>query len=162
MKSRKEKAMELFMKGYNCSQSVVLAYADVLGLDWDAAAKMSASFGGGMARLRQVCGTMSGIAMVAGCLTGTSDPKNAQQKKENYEIVQKLAAEFERRNGSIICRELLGLDTDRSSVGAGYQNGATPEPRTEEYYKKRPCKNLVGEACEILESCFECLTEETN
>lgn len=159
MKSRKEKAMELFMQGYNCSQSVVLAYADVLGLDWDVAAKMSASFGGGLGRLRQVCGTMSGIAMVAGCLTGTSDPKNAQQKKENYEVVQKLAAEFERRNGSIICRELLGLDTDRSSVGAGYQTGATPEPRSEGYYKKRPCKDLVGEACEMLESCFPNLLE---
>ncbi len=159
MKSRKEKAMEFFMQGYNCSQAVVLAYADVLGLDWDAAAKMSASFGGGMARLRQVCGTMSGMAMVAGCLTGTSDPKNAQQKKENYEVVQKLAAEFERRNGSIICRELLGLDTKHSTVGAGYQTGAAPEPRTEEYYKKRPCKNLVGEACEILESFFPNLLE---
>lgn len=151
MESRKEKAMKLFEQGYNCSQSVVLAYADVLGLDWDQAAKMSASFGGGLGRMRHVCGSVSGMSMVAGMLTATSDPKNTEQKKENYEVVQKLAKEFEERNGSIICRELLGLDTERTSVGEGYRSGAGPEPRTKEYYKKRPCRELVGEACEILE-----------
>ncbi len=153
MESRKEKAMELFAQGYNCSQSVVLAYVDVLGLDWEQAAKLSASFGGGLGRLRHVCGSVSGMSMVAGMLTATADPTDKEQKKENYEVVQQLAKEFEKRNGSIICRELLGLDDDqKNSVGADYRTGATPEPRTKEYYKKRPCKELVGEACEILEN----------
>lgn len=153
METRKEKAMELFTKGYNCSQSVVLAYADVLGLDWEQAAKLSASFGGGLGRLRHVCGSVSGMSMVAGMLTATADPEDKEKKKENYETVQKLAAEFERRNGSIICRELLGLEQGKDSVVSdGYQKGAVAEPRTKEYYKKRPCRELVGEACEILEN----------
>lgn len=162
MKTRKEKGMELFVQGYNCSQSVVLAYADVLGLEPEQLAKLSASFGGGLARLRHVCGTVSGMAMVAGWLTGMTEPGDQKQKKENYDTVQKLAAEFEKRNGSIICRELLGLDTKHSSVGAEYQTGVTPEPRTEEYYKKRPCKALVGEACEILEEYFGLPLEDTD
>lgn len=151
MESRKEKAMELFSSGYNCSQAVVLAYADVLGLDWDQAAKMSASFGGGLARLRHVCGTVSGMSMVAGMLTASADPKNIDQKKENYEMVQRLAKEFETRNGTIICRELLGLGTEKASVGKEYLTGSTPEPRTKEYYEKRPCRQLVGQVCEIME-----------
>lgn len=151
MSSRKEKGMELFMQGYNCSQAVVLAFADVLGMDWDEAARFSASFGGGLARLRHVCGTVSGMSMVAGMMTASSDPKNIQKKKENYEMVQRLAREFEERNGSIICRELLGLGTEHASVGREYQTGSVPEPRTKEYYDKRPCKELVGEACEIVE-----------
>ncbi len=153
MESRKEKAMELFSQGYNCSQSVVLAYADMLGLDWEQAAKLSASFGGGLGRLRHVCGSVSGMCMVAGMLTATADPTDKETKKENYETVQRLAAEFEKENGSIICRELLGLDKPKSEVVATeYQSGATPEPRTTEYYKKRPCKKLIGQACEILEN----------
>lgn len=159
MESRKEKAVELFMQGYNCSQSVVLAYADVLGLDWKQAAKMSASFGGGLARLRHVCGTVSGMSMVAGMLTAASDPKDTARKKENYEVVQKLAKEFEARNGSIICRELLGLDTAKPTVGEKYRSGAEPEPRTAEYYKKRPCARLVGEACDILENTLHGVLE---
>ena len=154
MESRKEKAIELFKKGYNCSQSVVLAYADELGLDWDMAAKMSASFGGGLGRLRHVCGTVSGMAMVAGMITASSDPKDKEQKKENYEMIQKLTKEFEKQNGSIICRELLGLDKKKSSVSEEYRTGSTPEPRTEEYYKKRPCLNLIGDACDVLAEIF--------
>ena len=97
--------------------------------------------------------------MVAGLLTGSSYPKDINQKKENYEVVQKLAEEFEKRNGSIICRELLHLDQKHSSVGEDYRSGAAPEPRTEQYYKKRPCVNLVGEACEILENTLHELLE---
>lgn len=97
--------------------------------------------------------------MVAGILTGSSDPKDVNQKKQNYEVVQKLAEEFEKRNGSIICRELLRLDQKSTPVGEGYQSGAEPEPRTEQYYKKRPCVNLVGEACEILENTLHELLE---
>lgn len=143
--------MELFMQGYNCSQAVVLAFADKIELDWDQAARAAASFGGGLARLRHVCGTVSGMSMVAGMLTASSDPKDTEKKRENYEMVQRLAGEFERRNGSIICRELLGLGTENTSVGKDYRTGAVPEPRTKEYYDKRPCKELVGAACEILE-----------
>ncbi len=162
MESRKEKAIELFKKGYNCSQSVVLAYADVLGLDWDVAAKMSASFGGGLGRLRHVCGTVSGMAMVAGMITASSDPEDKEQKKENYEMIQKLTKEFEKQNGSIICRELLGLDGGRTTVSEEYRTGAVPEPRSSEYYKKRPCPELVGQACEILDHMLFDLEEEGN
>ncbi len=162
MESRKEKAIELFKKGYNCSQSVVLAYADMLGLDWDLAAKMSASFGGGLGRLRHVCGTVSGMAMVAGMITASSDPKDKEQKKENYEMIQKLTKEFERQNGSIICRELLGLDGGQTTVAEGYRTGAVPEPRSSEYYKKRPCPELVGQACEILDQMLFGAAEEGN
>lgn len=150
MESRRKKAMELFEQGYNCSQAVVLAYADILGLDWETTAKMASSFGGGMGRMREVCGTVSGMCMVAGMLTGPAEP-DPKKKGENYDMVQKLAKEFEKQNGSIICRELLGLGTQQSSVGEGYQTGSKPEPRTKEYYHKRPCRELVGEACGILE-----------
>lgn len=144
--TRKETAVALFKEGYNCAQSVFAAYADLYGIDRETALKMSCSFGGGVGRMREVCGTVSGMAMVAGMQTGNTDAKNQQAKKENYEIVRELAEEFRRENGSIICRELLGLDKAEKE--------AAPELRTEEYYKKRPCVELVEMAADILDRKF--------
>lgn len=150
MESRREQAVKYFKEGYNCTQAVVLAHCDLLGIEKEQVLKLSQSFGGGMGRMRQVCGTVSAMFMVAGALTGSADPKDIEGKKKNYDAVQRLAAAFEEKNGSIICKQLLGLETKQSSVRAEFQTGTTPEPRTEEYYKKRPCVRLVGDACDIL------------
>ena len=140
---RREKAMALFEEGYNCAQSVFLAFADLHGLDEKTAAALSSSFGGGMGRLREVCGAVSGMFMTIGLLYGYDDPKAVTEKAELYARVQSLAADFEKENRSIVCRELLGLAVKREAP--------TPEARTAEYYQKRPCKELVGDAAELLE-----------
>lgn len=140
----REKAMNNFLEGYNCAQSVMVAYCEELGLDKDTAAMMACSFGGGMGRLREVCGAVSGMFLVAGIKNGYSDPKDKEAKKKHYELVQLLAKEFRDIHGSIVCRELLGLDIK----GA---DNPTPEDRTPEYYKKRPCKEIIGDAAEIIE-----------
>ncbi|MGN0142801.1 MAG: C-GCAxxG-C-C family protein [Roseburia sp.] len=140
---RRERAMELFLEGYNCSQSVFLAFIDYYDMDWETAAKLSSSFGGGMGRLREVCGTVSGMFLAAGMIYGYADPKSPEAKAEHYARIQELAKTFEEKHGTIICRELLGLTVKREAP--------TPEARTPEYYKKRPCKELAGDAAEILE-----------
>lgn len=142
--TRGEKAEALFLEGYNCAQAVVIAFEDLHGLDRETAAKLSSSFGGGMARLREVCGSVSGMFMVAGLLYGYDNPKAKEEKAEHYARIQKLAAEFTAENGSIVCRELLGLTEKKQEP--------TPEARTEEYYKKRPCKELIGRAAEIMDN----------
>ena len=141
--TRREAAMENFMKGYNCSQAVVLAFADVLGMDEDALLRLSSSFGGGMGRLREVCGAVSGMLIVAGLLYGYSEPDSLEHKNEHYARVQQLALEFERRRGSVVCRELLGLDVKHDTPVA--------TPRTAEFYDKRPCMEIIGEVAEILD-----------
>lgn len=138
-----QKAMGLFKEGFNCSQSVFLAFEDLHKIDRKTALKLSSSFGGGMGRLREVCGAVSGMFMAAGILYGYDDPKDYEAKKEHYERIQLLAKEFESCNGSIVCRQLLGL-------GEG-KDAPAPEKRSEEYYKKRPCAELVGMAAAILE-----------
>lgn len=143
MGTHKEKARNYFLEGYNCAQSVVLAYHEELGLTKEAAARTASSFGGGMGRLREVCGAFSGMCLVVGLHEGYSDPKDQEGKKNQYALIQKLAGEFEKRNGSIVCRELLGLDH--------HKDIPVPEARTKEYYKKRPCAELVADAAEILE-----------
>ena len=142
---KSEVAKELFKKGYNCSQAVLGAWCEDLGLDFNTAMRISQSFGGGMGRLREVCGTCTGAFMVLGLKYGTADSKDSERKKEVYEIVQKFAKRFKEVNGfdSIICRELLGLPSG-SSV-------PTPEKRTDEYYKKRPCVELVGLSAGLLD-----------
>jgi C_GCAxxG_C_C family probable redox protein len=137
-------AKELFSKGYNCSQSVFAAFCDETGLDIDTALKISSSFGGGMGRLREVCGAVSGMFMVVGMKYGYTDPFDKKAKTEHYKLIQDLAKQFEKENGSIICRELLGL-----SVKADIP---VPEDRTESYYKKRPCAELVENAARILDA----------
>lgn len=141
--TRREAAMANFMKGYNCSQSVVLAFADMIDIDEATLSKLSSSFGGGMGRLREVCGSVSGMFMVAGLLYGYDGPETGQLKADHYARIQELAKRFEEKHGSIVCRELLGLSV-RHDI-------PVPEARTSEYYKKRPCPEIIGDAAEILE-----------
>ena len=149
MKSRTEQAVALFMEGFNCSQSVFAAYADLFGMDKETALRVSASFGGGIGRMREVCGAANGMFLAAGMLTGSVEGKDQTAKKNNYEVVQRLAAEFKKENGgTYICRELLGLNTGGKKVALG---DTTPEARTEEYYKKRPCLRTIEGAAAILE-----------
>lgn len=141
--TRREIAMDNFFKGYNCAQSIVLAFEDLLPVDKCMLSKMASSFGGGMGRLREVCGSVSGIFMIAGLLYGYDGPETGEIKAEHYARIQELAHRFEEKHGTIICREMLGLSV-RHDV-------PTPEARTNEYYKKRPCVEIIGDAAEILE-----------
>jgi C_GCAxxG_C_C family probable redox protein len=142
-KTRSELAMAYFKQGYNCSQSVFLAFCDLYGMEPETAAKISSSFGGGMGRLREVCGAVTGMFMVAGMIYGFTNPNDQKSKTKHYERIQYLAKEFEEKNHSIICRELLGLGKGKDSP--------VPEPRTAEYYKKRPCIELVGMGADIMD-----------
>ncbi len=144
MNQRIELAEKLFKEGYNCSQSVFAAYSELYGIELDTALKLSASFGGGLGRMREVCGAVSGMCLVAGLETGSSKKMDAEGKKYNYEVVQKLSEEFKAISGSIICRDLLGLEKKEEMI-------ATPQKRTEEYYKKRPCVQLVKDAAKLIE-----------
>ncbi len=136
-------AMKNFRDGWNCSQSLFLAFSDVHGFDQSTAAKFSSAFGGGMGRLREVCGAVTGMFMVLGCVEGYDSPSDDDRKAVLYEHVQGLALEMETCCGSIICRELLGLDQKRESP--------IPEKRTESYYDVRPCEEIIGHAAVILE-----------
>ena len=140
------KAKALFEQGYNCAQAVLLAFDDITKLDTTTAAALSSSFGGGMGRLREVCGAVSGMFMVAGITRGYSDPKATTEKMEHYAFLQNLAAEYKKDNGSIICRELLGLPGADSPV---------PEERTAEYYRRRPCGEYVARAALLLAKTLE-------
>ena len=139
---RAEQAREYFTSGYNCAQSVFLAYQDITGIDEVLAATISAPFGGGMGRLREVCGAVSGMTMVAGFIAPNSQPNDNENKKNCYATVQALAEEFRAENGSIVCRELLGI--------AQQKDDPTPSPRTGEYYKRRPCAEYVAIAARIV------------
>ena len=147
---RGKRAEAFFKEGYNCSQAVALAFADLIGMDEELLVRMTSSFGGGMGRLREVCGAVSGMFFVAGALYGYGEPGSAgqQEKTAHYERIQELAAEYRAINGSIVCRELLGL-------GLSGADQPTPELRTAEYYKKRPCGQLVMLAATIMEDYIE-------
>lgn len=138
-----QKAMDLFKEGYNCSQSVFLAFQDLYDMDTKIALRLSSSFGGGMGRLREVCGSVSGMFLAAGILYGYDSPTDRQAKTEHYRRIQELARLFENANGSIVCRELLGLGQKKETY--------VPEERTKDYYKKRPCVQIVGCAAYIME-----------
>lgn len=142
-----KKAMALFEQGYNCSQAVFLAFKDKYDIDESTALKLSSSFGGGMGRLREVCGAVSGMFMVAGVLYGYDKAKDVENKSKHYARIQELAGEFEEINSSIICRELLGLNVKKEAP--------IPEERTKEYYRKRPCVQLVGIAAALMEKYIE-------
>ena len=142
--SRREKAMELFEQGYNCSQAVAGAFCDKTNIDFDTMMRFASVFGGGMGRLREVCGAVSGMFIITGLLYGYDSPEDIEAKKQLYSQVQALANDFKVKNGSYVCRELLGLDIK----GA---DSPVPEARTAQYYKKRPCKELVGDAADILD-----------
>ncbi len=150
IEERAAKARRLFKEGgYNCCQAVVLAYNDIFGLDDQTAASLSSGFGGGMGRMREVCGSVSGMVMLAGLIRPASDPSVKEWRTANYALVQEMAADFKAINGSIVCKELLGLVPMGSSAPAPTES---PEPldRTPEYYKKRPCEELVGIAARIV------------
>lgn len=146
--TKREKAMELFLSGYNCAQSVAGAFSDETGFDFELLTRLASPFGGGMGRLREVCGAVSGMFIVTGILYGYDSPKDIEAKKILYSRVQLLASRFKEKNGSYICGELLGLK-ERCP------ESPVPEKRTDEYYKKRPCKDLVGDAAEILNEFIE-------
>lgn len=141
--ARAEKAVELFKAGCNCSQAVVTAFADAFGLDPDTAMRAACGLGGGLGRLRETCGAVAGLAVLAGLRYGNVDPADAAGKRRTYEAVQKMAAAFRERHGSIVCRTLLGLDRP--------EGDPTPAARTDAYYAKRPCAEYVRTAAEIAE-----------
>ena len=150
IEERVEKAKRLFKEGgYNCCQAVVLAYNDLFGIDDETAAAISSGFGGGMGRMREVCGAVSGMVMLAGLIRPASDPSVKDWRTANYALVQEMAGDFKALNGSIVCKELLGLVPMGS--GASVPNESpVPSDRTPEYYKKRPCEEMVGIAARII------------
>lgn len=141
MSTKAELAKKYFEEGYNCCQAVVLAFADKMKLDTAAALAIASSFGGGIGRLREVCGAVSGMCIVAGMLYGYTSPDAKEEKANHYKLIQDMAHKFEEKNGSIICRVLTGME----------KGSHVPESRTKEYYQKRPCGDLVYDAAEILE-----------
>ena len=143
IEERSRRAREIFHSGYNCCQAVALAFSDITGLDEKTLAAASSGFGGGFGRLREVCGCVSGMTLVAGLVSPATDPSNMEARRANYALVQRLAEAFRSENGSIVCRELLGL-------AAGAKEGPAPSPRTPEYYKARSCEDRVASAARIL------------
>ena len=142
IESRAARAVDLFKQGFNCSQAVFTSCADLYGItDESLALRLAASFGGGMGRMRLVCGAASGMFMLAGLHNGSATPHDNTGKMENYALVQQLAGEFKAKYGSLICAELLGL--------APKPQEPKPEERTQQYYEKRPCVEMIAEAVRI-------------
>lgn len=137
--SKGEQAKQLFLSGLNCSQSVAMAFCDEMNMDSETVKKLVIGFGGGMGRLREVCGAVSGMVFVLSALYGDKG------RTEVYSMVQTVAKEYEKANGSIVCRELLGMAPKQI-------DSPIPEERTKEYYKKRPCAELCRIAADILEN----------
>ena len=150
---RKYIAADLFTSGCNCAQAVFVAYCDKTGIDKETALKLSSSFGGGMGKLREVCGACTGAFAVAGALWGYSDVDDQKAKTEHYKLIQRIADEFKERNETIICRELL--------KGLKNTEGKAPAKRDEEYYKTRPCCKFVMDACDIIDKIIS-EREQTN
>ena len=146
-------AKELFLNGYNCAQSVFMAFSDLTGMTREASAAISSSFGGGFGRLREVCGAVSGMVMAAGVLYG-GDCRADEEKIAHYERVRYLIGKFKEATGHYICRDLLALPEG--------EIGGDPEKRTAEYYKKRPCGDLVFIAAQILDEYIEENPPKTN
>jgi len=145
--SHAERASELFVSGYNCAQAVFAAFSDITGMDEKEALKLASSFGGGIGRMREVCGAFSGIAMVAGILYGYDDTNDDKKKAEHYALIQRMGKEFKDEFGTVVCRELLiSLKKDSSPV---------PDKRTEQYYKERPCARFVRKAAEIMDRIID-------
>ena len=158
IEARAERAVELFKQGFNCSQAVFASCADLYGIDDEALAlRLSASFGGGMGRMRLVCGAASGMFLLAGLHNGSATPHDNEGKMANYAFVQELAGEFKGKYGSLICAELLGLAprgstdryTDRAQNTDRISTDPKPEERTKQYYEKRPCPEMIAEAVRI-------------
>ena len=144
LETRVTRAVDNFMAGYGCCQSVVAAFADLYSLDDMLAKKIAAGFGGGVGRLRMMCGAVSGIVMLVGLDCGQTEGSDRDGKSACYKVVQELLAQSEAENGSLICAEILGLK--------GYEKAHSSyvaSPRTAEYYKKRPCAAKVESAARI-------------
>ena len=135
-------AKQNFEEGYNCAQSVLLAFCEETGLTHEQAARLASTFGGGMGRMREVCGAVSAMFMIEGLVDGYSDPKAKEEKTALYARVRLLADRFREKNHSIICRELL-IDTETTP-------GGEPEARTKEYYERRPCGCYVEDAARLI------------
>ncbi|MGN1370534.1 MAG: C-GCAxxG-C-C family protein [Aristaeellaceae bacterium] len=142
MTEREKQAVRNFAEGNNCAQSVLMAYADVLGLTQEQAAMVSVGHGGGMGRLRLHCGAFSAAVMLAGALEGAEGAKKEHRPK-TYARVQAIHRRFVEVNGTVSCAELLGR--------AGVPENPTPEERTPEYYAKRPCARIIRSACQIID-----------
>lgn len=142
MKSYELQARENFTSGYNCAQSVFLTYANKYGFDKDTALKLASSFGGGMGRMREVCGAVSAMFMIAGLESGYVENNDDEVKAEHYSRIQNLAKEFKKKHGTIICRELLGVDADDNPI---------PSKRTSQYYEERPCEEFIADVCKIID-----------
>ena len=152
---RISRAVGLFHEGFNCAQSVCATFADLYGLTEEQALRVAASFGGGIGRMRETCGAACGMFVLAGLDGGATRGDDREGKARNYAVVQQLAAEFRRRNGSLVCAELLGLRPIGSSPSSDVLVSAMPEERTETYYKKRPCAKMVEEGARIFAEYFE-------
>lgn len=135
-------ATSYFRQGYNCSQSVFLTFAPILGIDQDTAARLASSFGGGMGRLREVCGAVSAMFLIAGLYNGYTSPTDYEGKTLHYKRIQELANEFKALHHSIICRELLKLPSGADSP--------VPEKRDVSYYQSRPCEKFIGDAAYLI------------
>ncbi len=144
MSNKVERAKELFLEGYNCAQSVVGAFCEDVGMDFDTAIKLSSSFGAGMGKLREVCGALSGAFMVAGLKYGYTSPTDNQAKAQHYKLIQDMAEKFKAQTGSIVCRELLKISKEE-------KQNHIPAKRTPDYYKKRPCVAMVEIAATIID-----------
>lgn len=147
MDNHSEKAKALFAQGYNCAQALIGAFCDELELDFDRAVRLASSFGGGMGRLREVCGAVTGMFMVVGLKYGYTDPLAQDEKADHYALIQELGHRFRDEHGSIICRDLLGLGSEDQSP--------VPEKRTQQYYEERPCAELIGYAAQLLDTWIE-------
>ena len=146
---RKDQAVETFYEGYNCAQSVFATYADLFGMDRETALRMSSAMGAGVGRMREICGAVSSMAMLAGLQEGNADPEDEEAKARIYALVQKLSDRFRQENGSIVCRELLGIEP-------GTKESVKPQKRTKEYYESRPCPKLIACAARIIEEELLC------
>ena len=142
--SKRDVAIALFEEGFNCAQAVSAAFCDETGVSKETMVKMASGFGGGFGRLREVCGAVSGMVLVANMIFGYESPTDNEAKMDWYKDIQSIVLEFKHRNGSYVCHELLNLPENA-------EKSPVPEQRTAEYYKKRPCKEIVGEAADILE-----------
>ena len=141
---RVSRAVENFMAGYGCCQSVVAAFADLYGLDDVMAKRLAAGFGGGVGRLRMMCGAVSGIVLLVGLDCGQTEGSDREGKSACYKVVQQLLARSKAENGSLICAEILGLQGHEKA-----QSSYEASPRTAEYYKMRPCAAKVESAARI-------------
>lgn len=151
LEERVQRAVELFMSGYGCCQSVVAAFADMYGLTDNQAKLVAAGFGGGVGRMRMMCGAVSGLVILAGLNDGQTEGADRDGKAHCYKVVQELLAKSKEENGSLICAELLGL------TGPVPMGNYVPDERNTEYYKKRPCAAKVESAARIFAQYLDSL-----